>query len=61
MDLPDGKVAVLVVDESRDASVWVQFGVLFTLVLQLAEVEIDNLVVKPQFFESNESLPAGDC
>ena len=54
---PDGEVAVLVVDEGRDAAVGVVLGMRLSLLLALAEVEVDRLVVESELLEHDHHLP----
>ena len=55
--LPDHEVAVVVVDERRDAPVGVVLGVLLILLLVLAEVEVDGAVVEAELLEDDDYLP----
>ena len=43
-DLPNDKVVVMVVDDGGDATVGVDLQVIWSLMLALAEVEVDSFV-----------------
>ncbi len=55
--LPDHEVAVVVVDERRDASVRIVLGVLGCLVLALVEDEVDTFVGEAELFEDKCDFP----
>jgi hypothetical protein len=56
-DLPNDDVVVMVVDDGGDATVGVDLQVIWSLVLGLAEVEVDRLVCQPEFFEDDGGFP----
>ena len=55
---PNREVAVLVVDERRNAPVRVVLGVRLGLLVALLEVEIHGLVAQAELFEHDCDLPA---
>ena len=58
--IPDGEVAILVVNQSRNTTVGVVLGVLGSLLLLLSEVKVDGLVGKSKLLEHNGNLPEGE-
>lgn len=56
-NVPEHEIVVLVVDDRGNASVRVELGVLGTLVLGLAEVEVDGVVGQPELLEHGGDLP----
>ena len=56
--IPDGEVVVLVVDNGRDAAVWVDFKVFWSLMLTVLEVEEDGLIAQAKLFEDEAGFPA---
>ena len=55
--LPNDEVVVVVVDDSRDATVGVDLQVVWALLLFFAEVEIDRLVRQPELFKNDGDFP----
>lgn len=56
-DLPNDDVVIVVVNDGRDATVRVDLQVVWTLVLCLAEVEVDRFVRQPEFLKDDDSFP----
>jgi len=56
-DLPNDKVVVMMVDDGGDATVWVDLQVIWSLMLALAEVEVDSFVCQSQFLENDGGFP----
>lgn len=56
--MPKNEIAVLVIDNSRNASVGVVLDVLWRLLLVFIEVEVDGVVGQPELLEDDSDLPA---
>ena len=56
-NLPENEIIVLVVNDGRNTTVGVVFGVLRALLLALTEVEVDGFVRKAKLLEDEGNLP----
>ena len=56
--VPENEVAVLVIDDRRNATIGVVLDVLWRLLLVFIEVEVDGVVGQPELFEDDGDLPA---
>jgi len=56
-DIPSDEVVVMVVDDGGNATVGVDLQVIWSLLLALAEVEVDRFVCQPEFFENDGNFP----
>ena len=56
-NLPENEIIVLVVNDGRNTTVGVVFGVLRALLLALTEVEVDGFVRKAKLLEDEGNFP----
>ena len=55
--LPNSEVVVLVIDDSRDATVTVDLQIIWGLLFALAEIKVDGLVRQPELFKNDGDFP----
>jgi hypothetical protein len=55
--LPNNEIVVVVVDDSRDATIRIDLQVFWSLLLFLAEIEIHRFVRQSEFFEDDHGFP----
>ena len=56
-NLPNSEIAVMVVNDGRDAAVGVDLQVIRTLLFSLAKIKIHRFVRQPKFFEHHGGFP----
>ena len=59
--VPYDEVVFLVVNKGRDATVGIDGSIRRTLLLALAQVQVDELVLESELFKNDDRLPVVSC